>query len=127
MFYFFKEAENGTYNLMVIYSDKKGNLTAKTIFKTKKGSNQRVIDIEKSLLLTSGTSLVHPLSDAKVPQMFERTNIEEIYSRSGEGAVSDEGVTIASDPVSKAIGEPRYGLINKKRMYLNFFRNILLL
>ena len=71
MFYFFKEAEDGTYNLMEIYSDRKGNLTAKTFYKTKKGSSQRVIDIEKSLLLTSETSLVHPLSDAKIPQMLE--------------------------------------------------------
>lgn len=35
-------------------------------------------------------------------------------TRSGKGAVSDEDVTMASDPVSKAIGEPRYGLINKE-------------
>ena len=60
MFYFFKEAEDGTYNLMEIYSDRKGNLTAKTFYKTRKGSKQRVIDIEKSLLLTSEASLVHP-------------------------------------------------------------------
>ena len=32
MFYFYKEAEDGTYNLMEIYSDRKGNLTAKTFY-----------------------------------------------------------------------------------------------
>lgn len=80
MFYFFKEAEDGTYNLMEIYSDRKGNLTAKTFYKTRKGSKQRVIDIEKSLLLTSEASLVHPLSGAKIPQMFETTSVEEEIS-----------------------------------------------
>ena len=55
-------------------------------------------------------------------------NVWDLVERSGEGAVSDEGVTMASDPVSKAIGELRYGLINKrKRMFLKKFRNILLL
>ena len=80
MFYFFKEAEDGTYNLMEIYSDRKGNLTAKTFYKTRKGSKQRVIDIEKSLILTSEASLVHPLSGAKIPQMFETTSVEEEIS-----------------------------------------------
>ena len=80
MFYFFKEADDGTYNLMEIYSDRKGNLTAKTFYKTRKGSKQRVIDIEKSLLLTSEASLVHPLSGAKIPQMFETTSVEEEIS-----------------------------------------------
>ena len=80
MFYFFKEAEDGTYNLMEIYSDRKGNLTAKTFYKTRKGSKQRVIDIEKYLLLTSEASLVHPLLGAKIPQMFETTSVEEEIS-----------------------------------------------
>lgn len=84
MFYFFKEAEDGTYNLMEIYSDRKGNLTAKTFYKTRKGSKQRVIDIEKSLLLTSEASLVHPLSGAKIPQMFETTTHEEEISTNDE-------------------------------------------
>ena len=80
MFYFFKEADDGTYNLMEIYSDRTGNLTAKTFYKTRKGSKQRVIDIEKYLLLTSEASLVHPLSGAKIPQMFETTSVEEEIS-----------------------------------------------
>ena len=117
MFYFFKEAENGTYNLMEIYSDRKGNLTAKTFYKTRKDASQRVMDIEKSLLPTSETYFGAILSDAKIPQMFETPSVEDNYSRSGEGAVSDEGVTMASDPVSKAIGEPRYGRGKKMREY----------
>ena len=44
-------------------------------------------------------------------------NVWDLAERSGEGAVSDEGVTIASDPVSKAIGEPRYGRGKKMREY----------
>lgn len=108
MFYFFKEAEDGTYNLMEIYSDKKGNLTAKTFYKTKKGSNQRVIDIEKSLLLTSETSLVHSLSDAKIPQMFETPSVEDNYSREGEGAYTDDEVSFENDPISKVLGKSRH-------------------
>ena len=84
MFYFFKEAEDGTYNLMEIYSDRKGNLTAKTFYKTRKGGKQRVTDIEKSLLLTSEASLVHPLSGAKIPQMFETTTHEDEISTNDE-------------------------------------------
>lgn len=63
MFYFFKEAENGTYNLMEIYSDRKGNLTAKTFYKTRKDAAQRVMDIKKSLLPTSETYFGAILSD----------------------------------------------------------------
>uniref|UniRef100_UPI0040571F8D ADP-ribosyltransferase-containing protein n=1 Tax=Alistipes sp. TaxID=1872444 RepID=UPI0040571F8D len=93
MFYSFKGAEDGTYNLMEIYSDRKGNLTAKTFYKTRKGSNQRVIDIEKSLLRTSEPSLVHPLSDAKVPQMFEFSNIANDFNSKlteNDGSFLDE-------------------------------------
>lgn len=107
MFYFFKEAENGTYNLMEIYSDKKGNLTAKTFYKTRKGSNQRVIDIEKSLLRTSETSLVHPLSDAKIPKMFESASVkEENSNRNGVGAYTDDEISYENDPWSKLAGRP---------------------
>ena len=92
---------------MEIYSDRKGNLTAKTFYKTRKGSKQRVIDIEKSLLLTSEASLVHPLSGAKIPQMFEATSVEDNYSREGNGVATDSDVVIAVDPVSKVLGSPR--------------------
>ena len=86
MFYFFKEAEDGTYNLMEIYSDRKGNLTVKTFYKTRKDATQRVMDIEKSLLLTSETYSDAVLSDAKIPQMFENTNVEEKNLLDGDGA-----------------------------------------
>ena len=47
----------------------------------------------------------------------DRRNVREVAERSGSGAVSDEAVTMASDPVSKAIGEPRYGRGRKMREY----------
>ena len=44
-------------------------------------------------------------------------NVRDIAERQGSGVISDEGVTMASDPVSKAIGEPRYGRGKKMREY----------
>ena len=117
MFYFFKEAENGTYNLMEIYSDRKGNLTAKTFYKTRKDASQRVMDIEKSLLPTSETYFGAILSDAKIPQMFETPSVEDNYSREGVGSYTDDELVLESDPVSKVIGEPRYGRGKKMREY----------
>ena len=81
MFYFFKEAEAGTYNLMEIYSDRKGNLTAKTFYKTKKDAAQRVMDIEKSLLLTSETYSGAILSDTNIPQIFDNSKLSDIRFR----------------------------------------------
>lgn len=108
MFYFFKEAEDGTYNLMEIYSDRKGNLTAKTFYKTRKDATQRVMDIEKSLLPTSETYSGAILSDAKIPQMFESASVEEDFSaRDGVGAYTDDEVSFENDPVSKVLGKPR--------------------
>ena len=105
MFYFFKEAEDGTYNLMEIYSDRKGNLTAKTFYKTRKDATQRVMDIEKSLLPTSETYSGAILSDAKIPQMFESTSVgNEISAREGVGAYTDAEVSMANDPIAKVMG-----------------------
>ena len=109
MFYFFKEAEDGTYNLMEIYSDRKGNLTAKTFYKTRKDATQRVMDIEKSLLPTSETYSGAILSDAKIPQMFESASVEDDFSaREGDGAYTDDEVSFENDPISKVLGKPRF-------------------
>ena len=109
MFYFFKEAEDGTYNLMEIYSDRKGNLTAKTFYKTRKDATQRVMDIEKSLLPTSETYSGAILSDAKIPQMFESASVEDDFSaRDGDGAYTDDEVSFENDPISKVLGKPRF-------------------
>lgn len=55
-FAFLKSNEKGTYNLLEVYSGKKGNLTAKTYFNTKKDISQRIIDLKKPLFSTSETN-----------------------------------------------------------------------
>ena len=56
LFFFLKDAGNGLYNLTEVCSTKKGNITGKSFFKTKKkGINQRVMEITDSLLPTSVT------------------------------------------------------------------------
>lgn len=77
MFFFLKEAENGTYNLLEIYADKKGNLTAKTFYKTKEGVSQRAMTLSKSLHTTSETDGATLNDDAKIPQMFESASVED--------------------------------------------------
>ena len=57
------------------------------------------------------------VSQREVTQNSANSNSEGEITRQGSGAVSDEGVTMASDPVSKAIGEPRYGRGKKMREY----------
>lgn len=69
-FFFLKQAEDGTLNLAEIYSDKKGNLTAKSYYKTKKGVDQRVMEIKNSLLPTPEASSGSPLSDGKGINFF---------------------------------------------------------
>ena len=76
MFYFLRQETNGTYNLLEIYADSKGNLTTKTYYKTKKGVSQRVMDIQ-SLLSTSKTYSGSTLSTAKIPQIFESAKLSE--------------------------------------------------
>lgn len=52
---------------------RKGNLSSKTYYKTKKGVSQRVINLNDSLHSTSLTDGA-TLSDAKVPQIYEPNN-----------------------------------------------------
>lgn len=82
LFFFLKDAGNGLYNLTEVCSTKKGNLTAKSFFKTKKkGISQRVMEIKSSLLPTSVTYSGESLSSsAKIPTFFENSKIEEDYS-----------------------------------------------
>lgn len=77
LFYFLMDSLNGTYNLLEVYANKKGNLTAKTYYKTKKDATQRVMELSKTLLPTSETYSGAILSDVKVPQMFESANIAD--------------------------------------------------
>ena len=87
LFFFLKDAGNGLYNLTEVCSTKKGNLTAKSFFKSKKkGIIQRVMEIKDSLLPTSVTYSGEFLSsDAKIPTLFE---INEGSSKN----VADEGI-----------------------------------
>lgn len=106
MFYFFKGSEDGTYNLMEIYSDKKGNLTAKTFYKTRKDAAQRVMEINNSLLPTSETYFGAILSDAKIPKIFDLPNTQSNSFREGNGALDDDGLSMANDPRARLSGKP---------------------
>ncbi len=93
MFFFFKYAGNGLYNLTEVCSTKRGNLTAKSFYKSKKkGINQRVMEIKRSLLPTSVTYSGESLSSAaKIPKMFETANIEDdLLTRSKTNGETDD-------------------------------------
>lgn len=87
LFFFLKDAGNGLYNLTEVCSTKKGNLTAKSFFKSKKkGISQRVMEIKDSLLPTSVTYSGEFLSsEAKIPTLFE-------INESSSENVADEGI-----------------------------------
>ena len=72
MFFFLKEAENGSYSLMEVYADRKGNLTSKSFFKSKEGVSQRAVSLKnESSHLTSVTDGATLLDNAKLPKFFE--------------------------------------------------------
>ena len=75
-FYFLMDSPGGAYNLLEVYADKKGNLSSKTYYKTKKGVSQRVMNISNSLHSTSVADGA-TLSDTKVPQMFDNSKLSE--------------------------------------------------
>ena len=79
LFYFLSLTQGG--NLLAIYEDLKGNLTAKTFYKTKKAVSQRVLSLMKSEHLTSVTDGAC-LSDAKLPKFFEYPKMRERRIRS---------------------------------------------
>ena len=95
LFFFLKDAGNGLYNLTEVCSTKKGNLTAKSFFKSrKKGISQRVMEIKDSLLPTSVTYSGEFLSsDAKIPTLFE---IDESSPKN----VDDNGIMYRDGKVS---------------------------
>ena len=76
-FYFLMDSPGGAYNMLEVYADKKGNLSSKTYYKTKKGVSQRVMNISNSLHSTSVADGA-TLSDAKVPQMFDNPKREDV-------------------------------------------------
>lgn len=77
LFYFLAPANEGAYNLLEIYGDRKGNLTAKTFYKTRKGVSQRVLSLMKSEHLTSVTDGATLSDVAKLPKLFENPTIAE--------------------------------------------------
>ena len=80
LFYFLMDTGVGTYNLLEVYSDRKGNLSTKTYYKTKKDAAQRVMELKSSLLPTSETYSGAILSDTKVPQIFELPKVSAQFS-----------------------------------------------
>lgn len=77
MFYFLSSADTGAYNLLEIYSNRKGNLTAKTFYKTRKAVSQRVLSLMKSEHLTSVTDGASLSNGAKLPKFFEYPTSEK--------------------------------------------------
>ena len=80
LFYFLMDTGAGTYNLLEVYSDRKGNLSTKTYYKTKKDAAQRVMELKSSLLPTSETYSGAILSDTKIPQIFELPKVSAQFS-----------------------------------------------
>lgn len=62
---------------MEVYSDRKGNLTAKSYFKSKEGVSQRAMLLNESSTLTSVTDGATLSDSAKLPKFFESATISE--------------------------------------------------
>ncbi len=72
VFIFLSSNPDGTYNLAEVYTDRRGNLTAKSFYNTKKTISQRVNELlTSSPRLTSATEGASSSSGAKVPKLFE--------------------------------------------------------
>ena len=80
MFFFLKDGANGSYNLMEVYADRKGNLTAKSFFKSKEGVSQRAMLLNESSTLTSVTDGATLFDGAKLPKLFENPTVSESES-----------------------------------------------
>lgn len=76
-FAFLAPAGNGAYNLIEIYTTKKGNLSSKTFYKTKKGVSHRAMILKKESKHSTSETNEATLSDAKVPILFDVANISE--------------------------------------------------
>lgn len=107
LFFFLKDAGNGLYNLTEVCSTKKGNLTAKSFFKSKKkGIDQRVMEIKQSLLPTSVTYSGEFLSSgAKIPTLFDIDGVSDEN-------VADDGVMFRDGGAADAEKQSRRGTPN---------------
>ena len=94
-FYFLSTTEGGAYNLLEVYADRKGNLTSKTFYKTKKTVPQRVLSLKKSEHLTSVTDGASLLSGAKIQLLFEnKVNIDKKSAKFRDGGLGlEEAIT----------------------------------
>ena len=110
LFFFLKDAGNGLYNLTEVCSTKKGNLTAKSFFKSKKkGIDQRVMEIRQSLLPTSVTYSGESLSsDAKIPPLFDINEVSD-ENVADEGIMFSDGKNKTGEP--KPIGHSTFGSV----------------
>lgn len=73
-FAFLRKESNGTHNLITVYGNKGGQLSIKSLYKTKKDVSQRVIAFEKALLSTSETYFGAKSSldiDANIPNLID--------------------------------------------------------
>jgi hypothetical protein len=68
---FLKQSDEGSYNLIEVYGDRKGNLTAKTYYKTKRGVSQRAIVLEKESLHSTSETTGATSSCAKIPILID--------------------------------------------------------
>lgn len=108
LFFFLKDAGNGLYNLTEVCSTKKGNLTAKSFFKSRrKGIDQRVMEIKQTLLPTSVTYSGESLSAAKIPYLFE-TNKDNGQNLSEDDELFRDGDDKAVSHVPDAVVSGMY-------------------
>ncbi len=81
LFFFLKENDSGSYNLLEVYADRKGNLTSKSFFKSKEGVSQRVISLQNDPTLYVHDGWGNPLDGAKLPKFFETAKESDESSR----------------------------------------------
>lgn len=80
-FAFLAPADSGAYNLIEVYTTKRGNLSSKTFYKTKKGVSHRAMILEKESRHSTSEANGATLSDAKIPILFDIANQEEGTTR----------------------------------------------
>ena len=116
LFFFLKDAGNGLYNLTEVCSTKKGNLTAKSFFKSRrKGIDQRVMEIKQTLLPTSVTYSGESLSAAKIPYLFETnkdngqnlSEDDELFRDGGDKDVSHVPDAVVSGMYEESVKDTR--------------------
>ena len=80
-FAFLAPAADGAYNLVEVYTTKRGNLSSKTFYKTKKGVSHRAMILEKESGHSTSETNGAALSATNVPKLFDIAISEEDYNR----------------------------------------------